>query len=156
HPQRPGPHHVTRFHRRGEVAAEPVFEFSHRQHHRVSWAARGGRGGVMAGKAWHHEWMRARALLGSTATVGAAVVGYASVVERNWFALRRYDVPVLRPGARPLRLLHISDVHLTPGRHRLLSWIRSLDALQPDLVVNTGDSIAHPEAVEPFLEALGP
>src|SRR6185437_15689343 len=100
--------------------------------------------------------MRARALLGSTAAAGAAVLGYASVVERNWFALRRYDVPVLRPGARPLRLLHISDVHLTPGRHRLLSWIRSLDALQPDLVVNTGDSIAHPEAVEPFLEALGP
>jgi predicted MPP superfamily phosphohydrolase len=110
----------------------------------------------MARKAWHHKWMRARALLGSTAAAGAAVIGYAAVVERNWFALRRYDVPVLRPGARPVRILHISDAHLTPGRHRLLSWIRSLDALQPDMVVNTGDSIAHPEAVQPFLEALEP
>ena len=110
----------------------------------------------MARKAWHHKWMRAKALLGSTAAAGAAVIGYAAVVERNWFTLRRYDVPVLRPGARPVRILHISDVHLTPGRHRLLSWIRSLDALQPDMVVNTGDSIAHPEAVQPFLEALGP
>jgi uncharacterized protein len=100
--------------------------------------------------------MRPRTLLGTTAAAGAAVLGYAAVVERNWFALRRYDVPVLAPGARPLRILHISDVHLTPGRHRLLSWIRSLDALQPDLVVNTGDSIAHPNAVEPFLDALGP
>jgi uncharacterized protein len=100
--------------------------------------------------------MRRLALLGPTAAAGAAVVGYATVVERNWFALRRCDVPVLPPGARPLRLLHISDAHLTPGRHRLLSFIRSLDALQPDLVVNTGDSIAHPEAVQPFLEALGP
>ena len=60
------------------------------------------------------------------------------------------------PGAAPLRILHISDTHLTPGRHRLLSWIRSLDALEPDLVVNTGDSIAHPDAVGPLLDALGP
>jgi len=47
-------------------------------------------------------------------------------------------------------------VHLTPGRHRLLSWLRSLDALAPDFVVNTGDSIADAGAVQPFLEALGP
>jgi predicted MPP superfamily phosphohydrolase len=100
--------------------------------------------------------MRPRTLIGPTAAAGAAVIGYASVIERNWFALRYLDVPVLPPGTRPLRVLHISDAHLTPGRHRLLSWIRSLDALQPDLVVNTGDSIAHREAVEPFLEALGP
>ena len=32
----------------------------------------------------------------------------------------------------------------------------SLDALEPDLVVNTGDSIAHRDAVQPFLDALGP
>jgi predicted MPP superfamily phosphohydrolase len=87
---------------------------------------------------------------------GAAVAGYASVIERNWFALRRYAVPVLPAGAAPVRVLHISDVHLTPGRHRLLSFLRSLDALEPDLVINTGDSIAHPDAVKPFLEALGP
>jgi predicted MPP superfamily phosphohydrolase len=100
--------------------------------------------------------MRPQALLGATVAAGAGVLGYASVIERNWFTLRRYDVPVLRPGARPLRVLHISDAHLTPGRHRLMSWIRSLDVLQPDLVVNTGDSIAHPDSVRPFLEALGP
>ena len=101
--------------------------------------------------------MRRQALIGATAAAaGAGVLGYSAVIERNWFTLRHYDVPVLAPGARPLRLLHISDAHLTPGRHRLLSWIRSLDALQPDMVVNTGDSIAHPDSVQPFLEALGP
>jgi predicted MPP superfamily phosphohydrolase len=99
--------------------------------------------------------MRRQALL-ATVAAGAGVFGYASVIERNWFALRRYDVPVLPAGVRPLRILHISDTHLTPERHRLLSWIRSLDALQPDMVVNTGDSIAHPDAVQPFLDALGP
>jgi predicted MPP superfamily phosphohydrolase len=100
--------------------------------------------------------MRAKTLLGTAAAAGALGLGYVTVIERNWFALRRYDVPVLPAGAEPLRVLHISDVHLTPGRHRLLSWIRSLDALDPHLVVNTGDSISHPDAVQPLLDALGP
>jgi len=100
--------------------------------------------------------MRARTLLAITAAAGAAGIGYTALIERNWFALRRYDVPVLPAGAQPVRVLHISDAHLTPGRQRLQSWIRALDELDPHLVVNTGDSIAHPEAVPYFLEALGP
>jgi uncharacterized protein len=100
--------------------------------------------------------MRARTLLKAAAVAGGAGIGYSAVIERNWFALRQFDVPVLAPDAAPLRILHISDAHLTPGRHRLLSWLRTLDALEPDLVVNTGDSIAHPQAVGPFLAALGP
>jgi predicted MPP superfamily phosphohydrolase len=100
--------------------------------------------------------VRTRSLIPAAAAAGAAAVGYAAVVERNWFALRRYQVPVLPPGAGPLRVLHISDAHLTPGRRRLMSWIASLEDLDPDLVVNTGDSIAHPEAVRCFLDSLGP
>ena len=100
--------------------------------------------------------MRARTLLTAAAVAGAAGIGYSSVVERNWFALRRHELPMLAPGVAPVRILHISDAHLTPGRHRLMSFLRTLDALDPDLVVNTGDSIAHPQAVAPFLAALGP
>jgi len=100
--------------------------------------------------------MRPRALIGTAAVTAAAAAGYAAVIERNWFALRRYQVPVLPSGSRPLRVLHISDAHLTPGRHRLLSFLRTLDALEPDLVVNTGDSIASAWSVTPFLTALGP
>jgi predicted MPP superfamily phosphohydrolase len=97
-----------------------------------------------------------RTLLPVTAAAGVAALGYAGIIERNWFALRRYEIPVLAPGAGPLRILHISDTHLTPGRTRLQSWLRSLDDLDPHLVVNTGDSIAHPEAVGYLLDALGP
>jgi uncharacterized protein len=93
--------------------------------------------------------------LGALAT-GVAGVGYASLIERNWFRLRRYEVPVLPPGQRPIKVLHISDAHLTPGRKRMIEWVRGLDALDPDLVVNTGDSISHPHAVGAFLELLGP
>jgi predicted MPP superfamily phosphohydrolase len=100
-----------------------------------------------------------RTLIPATAAVGvagAALVGYAAVIERNWFTLRQFDVPVLPPGTKPLRVLHISDAHLTPGRRRLMSWIRSLADLDPDLVVNTGDSISHPESVPLFMNSLGP
>ena len=100
--------------------------------------------------------MRLRTLLPVTAAASAAALGYAGIVERNWFALRRFEIPVLPPGAGPLRILHISDAHLTPGRTRLQSWIRSLDDLDPHLVVNTGDSIAHPQSIRHFLDSLGP
>jgi predicted MPP superfamily phosphohydrolase len=97
-----------------------------------------------------------RTLIPVTAVAGAAALGYAGLVERNWFALRRLEIPVLPPGRGPLRILHISDAHLTPGRKRLQSWLRSLDDLDPHFVVNTGDSIAHPQAVGYFLDSLGP
>lgn len=97
-----------------------------------------------------------RTLIPVTAAAGAAAIGYAAVIERNWFALRQFQIPVLPPGSSPLRVLHISDAHLTPGRKRLMSWIRSLDDLDPHLVVNTGDSISHPESVRYFLDVLGP
>ncbi|GAA4056312.1 metallophosphoesterase [Nonomuraea soli] len=88
--------------------------------------------------------------------LGVATVAYASVVERNSFRLRRFDVPVLARGQRPVRILHLTDLHLTPRRTMLINWVRSLGALEPDLVVNTGDSIAHEDAVPALLHALEP
>jgi predicted MPP superfamily phosphohydrolase len=87
---------------------------------------------------------------------GAGITAYAALIERNRFTLRRFDVPVLPPGSRPLRVLHLSDLHLTAGQRRKQAWLRGLDALEPDLVVNTGDTIAGRDAVQPALDALGP
>jgi uncharacterized protein len=100
--------------------------------------------------------VRARTITSIAAVAGAAAIGYASVIERNWFALRQETIPVLPSGADPLRVLHISDIHLTPGRHRLMAFVRSLAALDPDLVINTGDSIASPDAIGPLVDSLGP
>ncbi len=63
---------------------------------------------------------------------------------------------MLPAGSSPLRVLHFSDAHLTPGQTWKRDWIHSLAALEPDLVINTGDSIAHLGAVPVFLDALGP
>lgn len=94
--------------------------------------------------------------LRTTAAVGAAGalgVGYAALVERNAYVLRRFEVPVLPAGHRPLRVLHLSDLHLMPGQRRKAAWVADLARLEPDLVVNTGDNIAHPESVRVVLDA---
>jgi predicted MPP superfamily phosphohydrolase len=90
------------------------------------------------------------------AAAGAAGLAYAAGYEVRAFRLRRYDVPVLHRGARQLRILHISDLHLRPGQRRKREWVRSLAALEPDLVVNTGDNFGHKAAIPAILDALGP
>jgi predicted MPP superfamily phosphohydrolase len=102
---------------------------------------------------------RVRALLrtvGGVTALGAAGVAYAGLVERNWYALRRFTVPVLPRGARPLRVLQVSDLHLVPAQRRKIEWVRSLAALQPDLVLDTGDNLAALDAVPGVLRALEP
>jgi predicted MPP superfamily phosphohydrolase len=93
--------------------------------------------------------------LGAGATLGAAVTAYA-LWEARMYTLRTVDLPVLPADAGPVRVLHLSDIHLTPGQSRKSEWLRSLADLEPDLVVCTGDCLAHADAVPPLLEALGP
>jgi uncharacterized protein len=96
-----------------------------------------------------------RTLLGTAAT-GAAALAYSAGFEVRSFRLRRLTVPVLAPGQAPLRVLQVTDLHMTPGQHRKQEWVRGLAALKPDLVVDTGDNLAHLEAVPSVLRALEP
>ena len=97
----------------------------------------------------------ARLALGAVAT-GAACIGYAAGIERRHWTLRQVTLPVLAEGARPVKVLHVSDLHLTPGQSSKQRWVAELAELEPDLVVNTGDNLAHPRAVPATLNALGP
>jgi uncharacterized protein len=87
---------------------------------------------------------------------GAATVAYASLVERTRWTLRRFDVPVLPPGQPPLRVLQLSDLHMTAGQRSKQEWVAGLADLAPDLVVTTGDNLAGMDAVPPTLRALEP
>ncbi len=93
---------------------------------------------------------------GGLVALGAGTFAYASLVERNMFTLRRYDVPVLDSDAEPFRILHLSDLHMMPGQRRKQQWVAELAGLDPDLVVVTGDNLAHPEAVPAVAQAFGP
>ncbi len=90
------------------------------------------------------------------AAAGAGALAYAGLVERNAFTLRAFELPVLPVGADPIRVLHLSDLHLMPAQRRKVRWVRDLARLEPDMVVNTGDNIANPNSIEPLLHALEP
>ena len=103
--------------------------------------------------------MRKRSLISltaATAAVGTAAFAYASLVERNLFTLRRFDVPVLEPDAEPLRILHVSDLHMMPDQRRKQSWVAALAGTDPDLVVVTGDNMSSPNSLPGVLRTLGP
>ena len=98
--------------------------------------------------------MRPAAAVAVLGAVGAGSLAYAWGYERKAFRLRRYDVPILPAGADPITVLHVSDLHAMPGQPWKVAWVRGLAALSPDLVVDTGDNLAHHDAVPVVLDAL--
>jgi len=90
-----------------------------------------------------------------TAGLGGAALAW-SLLEAGWYALRQVDVPVLAPGQPELRVLHVSDMHLTARSTRLADWVRDLDSLDPHLVVNTGDNWSSADAIGLVRHALEP
>jgi predicted MPP superfamily phosphohydrolase len=70
------------------------------------------------------------------------------------YQLRQVSLPLLPSGARDIRILHFSDLHLTPARKREIADIKGWARLRPDLVISTGDFLAHREAVGVALNAL--
>lgn len=83
--------------------------------------------------------------------VAVGTLAWGMLVERNAFTLRNVEAKVLEPGAAPLRILHISDLHLAPWQKAKMEWVASLAELSPDLIVNTGDNLGHDNAL-PALE----
>jgi uncharacterized protein len=89
------------------------------------------------------------------AAAGAACVGYGALVERDWYRLRRQRVEALDPGQPPLTVLHLSDLHLTAGDRRRMTFLERLADEPVDLVVLTGDMLGEPGGLDPVLAALG-
>ncbi len=82
------------------------------------------------------------------AGAGAAAFAYGSLVERRAFTLREVSVPVLPAGAQPIRVLHLSDLHMAPWQRDKQQWVRELARFQPDLIVDTGDNLSHENGLE--------
>ena len=94
--------------------------------------------------------------LGAAAVLGAGAFAWGSLVERNRFGVRHEVLPILEPGARPLTVLHLADLHLAPWQRAKQEWVRSLADLEPDLVINTGDNLGHTDAQEALEYTLAP
>jgi predicted MPP superfamily phosphohydrolase len=90
------------------------------------------------------------------AVAGAAAFAWGNLVERNRFGVRLERLPILKPGAAPLKVLHLSDLHMAPWQEAKQDWIASLVELEPDLVVNTGDNLGHVHGLVGVARALEP
>lgn len=89
--------------------------------------------------------------LGLTAGAGLA---YSAGYEVRAYTLREKTVPVLPKGANDFSILHLSDLHMTPHQFKKQEWISELAELKPDIVVVTGDFLAHMNAVPSVLGAF--
>ena len=95
-------------------------------------------------------------VLTASAALGAAALAWGTLVEPRRFTLREYELAVLPTGSRPVRILHLSDLHLAPWQQAKQEWVRSLAALAPDLVITTGDNFGHPDALAGLAHTLEP
>ena len=68
--------------------------------------------------------------------------------------LRANTLPLLPKGASDIRILHFSDLHLTPARKALIKDIKSWIDLKPDLIIATGDFLADKDGIKPMINAL--
>ena len=110
---------------------------------------------------------QAATILGGTMALGAATgaltFAYANKIELTHFKLHRVSLNApARSGetspspTKPLRILHISDLHMTPDQEKKQRWVADLARLKPDLVVNTGDNLGSEQAVPAVLRAVDP
>jgi len=94
--------------------------------------------------------------LGVTAAAGLAALAWGVAVERNRFTVRHETLPVLEPDARPITILHLSDLHMAPWQRAKQDFVRSLAIYEPDLVIDTGDNLGHVDGLEGVERALEP
>jgi predicted MPP superfamily phosphohydrolase len=88
------------------------------------------------------------------AALGAAGFGWG-VIEAHRYRVAVHRLAVLPPGAKPLRVLQVSDLHLRLSNTRLASFLAGLSEQRFDLVLATGDLIGEPRAVERCARLLG-
>ena len=70
------------------------------------------------------------------------------------YKVRASSLPLLPKGAKPIRVLHFSDLHLHPKKRHEIADIKTFIDLKPDLVISTGDFLAHKDGVDIALSAL--
>ncbi|MEO6052779.1 MAG: phosphodiesterase YaeI [Chthoniobacterales bacterium] len=82
-------------------------------------------------------------ILADIAIVLGGLVIYARFIEPRWLAIRRIRIPGLPGGERPIRIVHLTDLHAS--KYVPLSMIahavRETVQLKPDLICLTGDYI---------------
>lgn len=90
------------------------------------------------------------------AGLGLLCIAYGRFIEPFWPAISRVRLASakLAPGARPVRLVHISDVHSDPAPRLEERLPDIIAAEKPDLIVFTGDSLNSPAGLPVFRQLM--
>jgi predicted MPP superfamily phosphohydrolase len=96
-------------------------------------------------------WTVALLLLVAAQFIGTALLYRAALVEPRRLGLSRLTVTAdhLPPGAPPIRILHIGDIHLERLGIREARLLELADEAQPDLILLTGDYVNLSNNVDP-------
>lgn len=86
--------------------------------------------------------------------VALAIVIWGTTFARWRYIVHESEVPVLPKGSKPIRVLHISDIHMAPWQRRKQRFIAELVDLNPDLIIDTGDNLGHKDVVAITIESL--
>lgn len=105
---------------------------------------------------WPRRMLSDAAKLFSLGALTAASATAFGALSARQFGIRYETIPLLPPGHKPLRILHVGDMHLTAGDHKKIDFVRSLASIAPDLVINIGDNPGGVDAVDDVLTALDP
>lgn len=85
-------------------------------------------------------------LTGAAAAAPFAIVGFGAIIERTDFQVTEVDLPVqgLHPDLQNLRLVQLSDIHLSPflSEEEFARAVDAANELRPHLMVVTGDLIS--------------
>lgn len=87
------------------------------------------------------------------AALGLAPVVYG-IFEARRYRLKTYRIPVLPPGAEPVRILQLSDFHLRLANRKMIRFLESLHGRSFDMVFATGDLLGEPGATDECLRLL--
>jgi uncharacterized protein len=120
----------------------------------IAWVGRRVRGQKEPARSGLAKWTRRDVL--SLAGGGIACIGWGAFFEPYRLEVTRTRIvsPKLRGAERPVRVVHISDLHCDPkvrNENKLPPLIASLN---PDLIVYTGDSINSPGGLANFKRCL--
>lgn len=97
--------------------------------------------------------MRRFSLIAAAFTASLAL--YARFVEPNWIEVTRHEVEA--PVSRPIKLAHLTDLHMKGFAKRHLRLVERLAEERPDAIVVTGDCVsgtADYDAVEQLISML--
>lgn len=87
-------------------------------------------------------------LWGLAAVTLAAIYVWSRWIEPRWFHISRHQIHIDKTLHRPLRILHLSDIHFAEHNPSLFRFFDKLSQEEADLIFITGDIIDLDEGID--------